>query len=118
MKLNIERIHPTFGAELTNINSKDINSDQVFLEIRRAFTDFGMIFVRSLYLSLSEQVKFGRRFGEVQIHVMNQYHAESFPEIYFLTNLDENGIPSGAHPDMGTLYWHCLLYTSPSPRDS
>ena len=68
MKLKIERIHPTFGAELTNINSKDINSDQVFSEIRRAFTDFGMIFVRSLYLSLSEQVELGRRFGEVQVH--------------------------------------------------
>ena len=26
-----------------------------------------------------------------------------FPEIYFLTNLDENGVPSGAHPDMGTI---------------
>ena len=106
MKLKIERIHPTFGAELTNINSKDINSDQVFSKIRRAFTDFGMIFVRSLYLSLSEQVELGRRFGEVQVHVMNQYHVEKFPEIYFLTNLDENGVPSGAHPDMGTLHWH------------
>ncbi len=106
MALKIEKIHPVFGAEITNINMKDVTSDQVFAEIRRAFADFGVIFVRGLYLSLSDQVNLGRRFGEVQVHVMNQYHVENYPEIYFLTNLDENGNPSGAHPDMGTLHWH------------
>jgi taurine dioxygenase len=37
---------------------------------------------------------------------MNQYHADGFPELYFLSNLDENGTPSGKHPDRGTLAWH------------
>jgi taurine dioxygenase len=41
---------------------------------------------------------FARRFGEVQIHVMNQYHADGFPELYRLSNLDEHGNPNGRHP--------------------
>ena len=49
---------------------------------------------------------FARRFGEVQIHVMNQYHADGFPELYRLSNLDEHGNPNGRHPDKGTLAWH------------
>ena len=106
MTLQIEKIHPAFGAEISGSTLKGLISDQVFPELRQAFTDFGMIFVRALYLTLSEQVGLGRRFGEVQVHVMNQYHEESYPEIYFLTNLDQNGNPSGAHPDMGTLHWH------------
>jgi taurine dioxygenase len=51
-------------------------------------------------------VEFARRFGPVQIHVMNQYHADGFPELYRLSNLDANGNPNGRHPDKGTLVWH------------
>ena len=40
------------------------------------------------------------------VHVMNQYHPDGFPEIYRLSNLDENGNPNGKHPDRGTLAWH------------
>jgi taurine dioxygenase len=52
------------------------------------------------------QVEFARRFGQVQIHVMNQYHADGYPELYRLSNLDEDGNPNGRHPDKGTLAWH------------
>ena len=54
----------------------------------------------------ARQVAFARRFGEVQIHVMNQYHADGFPELYRLSNLDADGKPNGRHPDQGTLAWH------------
>ena len=37
---------------------------------------------------------------------MNQYHADGFPEIYYLSNLDASGRPSGRHPDKGTVHWH------------
>src|ERR1051326_2011037 len=37
---------------------------------------------------------------------MNQYHADLYPELYRLSNLDRNGNPSGHHPDRGTLAWH------------
>jgi taurine dioxygenase len=42
----------------------------------------------------------------VQVHVMNQYHADGYPELYRLSNLDEHGNPNGKHPDRGTLIWH------------
>jgi taurine dioxygenase len=37
---------------------------------------------------------------------MNQYHADGYPELYRLSNLDEQGQPTGKHPDKGTLAWH------------
>ena len=49
---------------------------------------------------------FARQFGEVQVHVMSMYHADGFPELYRLSNLDAAGKPDGKHPDKGTLYWH------------
>ena len=33
-------------------------------------------------------------------------NAKEHPEIYVLSNLDNNGLPSGKHPDQGSLYWH------------
>jgi len=42
----------------------------------------------------------------VQVHVMTMYHADGFPELYRLSNLDAQGRPSGSHPDKGTLAWH------------
>ena len=45
-------------------------------------------------------------FGEVQVHVMTMYHADGFPELYRLSNLNADGKPDGKHPDRGTLYWH------------
>jgi len=40
------------------------------------------------------------------VHVMTLYHADGFPELYRLSNLDAAGKPDGKHPDKGTLYWH------------
>jgi len=40
------------------------------------------------------------------VHVMDQYHADGYPELYRLSNLDPYGRPTGHHPDKGTLAWH------------
>ena len=44
------------------------------------------------------QVAFARHFGEVQVHVMTHYHADGFPELYRLSNLDANGKPRASTP--------------------
>ena len=76
-------------------------------QVYEAFLDYELILFRDVDLPPATQVAFARAFGEVQIHVMNQYHScEDFPEIYMLSNLGEDGKPSGKHPDRGTLFWH------------
>ena len=80
---------------------------RLFDKVYEAFLDYELILFRDVDLPPATQVAFARAFGEVQIHVMNQYHGYTdFPEIYMLSNLDGNGKPSGKHPDKGTLYWH------------
>jgi len=106
MVLNLNRLNPHFGAEITGLDLADGFSDETFGPISQAFIDFGLVVIRDHELSMPDQVDLGRRFGEVQIHVMDQYQRDDYPEIYFLTNLDDDGNPSGAHPDQGTLYWH------------
>ena len=93
------------GAEVMGLQVADID-DATFHDIYSAFLTHQVLLFRGQSLPPGAQVAFARRFGEVQVHVLNQYHAEQHPELYTLTNLDAEGRPSGKHPDRGTLIWH------------
>ncbi len=94
------------GAEVLGVNLGEDLSDDVFRGIYQAFLRYQVLLFPPQDVPPERQVAFARRFGEVQIHVMNQYHADGFPELYRLSNLDEHGRPNGRHPDKGTLAWH------------
>jgi len=94
------------GASITGIDLGNAMSDAMFASIYRAFLRYQVLLFPPQDVPPGRQVELARRFGEVQIHVMNQYHADGYPELYRLSNLDENGRPNGRHPDKGTLAWH------------
>jgi taurine dioxygenase len=81
-------------------------SDELFRAIYRAFLRYQVLLFPPQDVPPGRQVALARRFGEVQIHVMNQYHADGYPELYRLSNLGPDGRPNGKHPDKGTLAWH------------
>ena len=93
------------GAEVLGLQVAEID-DTAFPGLYSAFLKHQMLLFRDQVLSRAAQVAFARRFGEVQVHVMDQYHANEYPELYTLSNLDPDGRPSGKHPDRGTLTWH------------
>jgi taurine dioxygenase len=102
----IRRLTPGFGAEIIGVDLSAGVDEMLFRSIYEAFLDHQVLLFGAQDLPPGRQVEFARRFGEVQIHVMNQYHADSYPELYRLSNLDEHGNPNGRHPDKGTLAWH------------
>jgi taurine dioxygenase len=93
------------GAEVLGWQVAAID-DAVFPALYSAFLAHQLLLFRDQSLPPAAQVAFARRFGEVQVHVMDQYHAGAHPELYTLSNLDAAGRPSGKHPDRGTLAWH------------
>ena len=78
----------------------------LFEAVYDAFLQYQVLLFEEQDLPPGKQVEFARHFGEVQVHVMSQYHADDYPELYRLSNLDEHGNPTGKHPDNGTLAWH------------
>lgn len=105
-QITIKPLTPKLGAEIFGVDfSRDLDDD-TFHQIHEAFLRYQVLLFSPGALPPASQVAFARRFGEVQIHVMNQYHSGGFPELYRLSNLDENGKPNGKHPDQGTLIWH------------
>jgi taurine dioxygenase len=94
------------GARIAGVDLANGVDDSLFRIVYSAFLDHQVLLFDAQDLPPGAQVAFARRFGEVQIHVMNQYHADGYPELYRLSNLDEDGNPTGKHPDRGTLVWH------------
>ena len=97
---------PALGAEVLGVSLAGGVSDALFEGIYQAFLRYQVLLFPPQALSPADQVRFARQFGEVQVHVMQQYHADGHPELYRLSNLDAHGRPSGKHPDRGTLAWH------------
>lgn len=102
----IRRLSPHLGAEVIGVDLARGVDDALFRAIYDAFLQYQVLLFGAQALPPGKQVDFARHFGEVQIHVMNQYHADGYPELYRLSNLDEHGNPTGKHPDKGTLAWH------------
>jgi taurine dioxygenase len=99
-------LSPNLGARIVGADLAAGIDDTLFGAVYAAFLKHQVLLFDAQELASGAQVAFARRFGEVQIHVMNQYHADGYPELYRLSNLDENGNPTGKHPDKGTLIWH------------
>lgn len=102
----LRTLHGTLGAEIVDVDLSQPLGTAMISALYGAFLAHQLLLFRDQDLPPPAQVAFARHFGEVQVHVMSQYHAAGHPEVYFLTNLDAAGKPSGAHPDQGTLCWH------------
>ena len=103
--MTIRSLAGGLGAEVRGCQVAEID-DALFPANYAAFLEHQLLLFRDQVLPPAAQVAFARRFGEVQVHVMDQYHASEYPELYTLSNLDAAGNPTGKHPDRGTLAWH------------
>jgi taurine dioxygenase len=102
----VRPLTPKLGAEISGVSLAEDISPISSGSIYDAFLRYQVLLFPPQDIPPGRQVAFARHFGEVQIHIMNQYHADGFPELYRLSNLDEKGNPNGRHPDKGTLEWH------------
>jgi taurine dioxygenase len=104
--LEVRPLCDALGAEIIGVDLAQGMTERLFAAVYDAFLAHRVLLFRDQALPPGRQVELARHFGEVQIHVMSQYHAEGHSELYFLSNLDARGLPNGKHPDRGTLAWH------------
>jgi len=70
----------SFGVEVVGIDLSFPMSGPEFDQIYEAFLAYQVLVFRGQDLDPAAQVAFARQFGSVQVHVMNQYHADGFPD--------------------------------------
>ncbi|MBM3599981.1 MAG: TauD/TfdA family dioxygenase [Alphaproteobacteria bacterium] len=105
----IQPLTPRLGAEVTGVDLAQPLDDQAFALIRDAFDRRLVLVFRDQHLPEPAHIAFSRRFGALEVHVLNQYLDTRFPELYVISNVGPDGKPRGVHPDRGTMVWHTDL---------
>jgi taurine dioxygenase len=102
--ISIKPIAGALGAEIAGVDLSRPLSDSVIGEIRRALLDNLVIFFHDQHLTPEEQLAFGRRFGDLQIHEFVEAMA-GYPEILEVRKEPEEtrNFAGGWHTDVSYL---------------
>ena len=92
------------GAEIRGVDLAAPIDDATFRRIDDAFNEHGVVFFRGQKLTEAEQIRFARRFGELEINVNTEYGLPDYPEMLLVSNVVENGRHIGL-ADAG-ITWH------------
>ena len=65
---DVTQLGSTIGAEISGIDLRDEQSDEVIAEIQSALDNYKVIFFRNQPVSSEQHAAFARRFGELEIH--------------------------------------------------
>jgi taurine dioxygenase len=115
--MKVQPLGPLFGANIHDVDLSQEVDGPAFAAIERAFNERSVVLFRGQRITDEEHVRFSRRFGELEIHVLREFVKPAHPEIYVLSNIVENGRPVGIK-DAGN-YWHTdLSYTRVPSRGS
>jgi alpha-ketoglutarate-dependent 2,4-dichlorophenoxyacetate dioxygenase len=114
--IEIEPLAAALGARIRGVDLARPLDDATERAIRAALDRHLLVCFPDQRIDEAEQIAFSRRFGELQVHVLDQYRHPAHPEIYVLSNVDPvTDRPTGTHPDRGTLVWHSDLSFQPRP---
>jgi taurine dioxygenase len=106
VKFSIRPLGAAFAAEIVGLDLAHPLDDELFRSLYQAFLQHKVLVFRDQNFDDDAHSRFARRWGKLQVHVLNQYHKATNPEIIYLSNLDRDGKPKGEHPDPGAAIWH------------
>ncbi|KAF1043477.1 MAG: Alpha-ketoglutarate-dependent taurine dioxygenase [Herbaspirillum frisingense] len=101
------------GAEIVGLDLNLPVADDELATLRRAFVKHGVVVFRDQRITPEQHIAFSRRFGPLQVHVLNRFHLHGHPEILIVSNVVEDGKPIGL-VDAGA-DWHSDLSYMPKP---
>jgi len=78
--IEVSPLSPALGGVISGVDIAAGVSDEQFAEIRRAFSDFGVIFFRDQDITPDQHIEFARRWGEINVNRFFQA-VETHPEI-------------------------------------
>jgi len=127
MAIELNPLSDAIGVEVHGVDLSREVSDEDFADIVAAWNTHSLLLFRDQKLTPGQHVAFSARFGELVIHVLDQWRLDGHPELLIISNLREGGKPIGAY-NAGR-YWHTdlsymqapsrgsLLYAIEVPRD-
>ena len=104
MAIPVRKCDAACGAEIVFDLSRPIDK-AAFVEIERLFHDNIMVFFRDQHLTEDQHIAFSRRFGELEIHIVQKYLLPGHPEILLISNIRNDAGEHIGLADAG-FTWH------------
>jgi alpha-ketoglutarate-dependent 2,4-dichlorophenoxyacetate dioxygenase len=105
----VKPLSRVMGAEVRGVDLSHPLTENDLASVSKSFHRHLLLVFPAQRIDEAQLIAFSRCFGDLQVHVLDQYRHPRFPEIYVLSNVDKAGNPTGSHPDKGTLVWHSDL---------
>jgi taurine dioxygenase len=102
--LTARRIGNTMGAEVSGIDLSQPLDETAFQAVLQVFLEHKVMVLREQSLTAPQFLDWARHFGPPEPHVLDQFHHPQYPDILILSNVKNDGKPTGL-ADGGT-YWH------------
>jgi taurine dioxygenase len=112
--MNVRRLTPTIGVEITNVDLSSPIPDATFSAIRESWLNHKVAVFPGQHLTEEDLMRFGQRFGELEIHVRSTYHSRHHAEVMIVSNKKEEGRAIGVLGD-GEAVWHIDQSYMPQP---
>jgi taurine dioxygenase len=112
--LEVRPLTDTFGAEVLGVTLSRQMDHDVFDEIKALWLRYEVLLFRGQDIEKEDLIEFSRRVGPLEIHVREEWLNKKHPELLQITNIREDGKPTGALAD-GEVGWHFDQIYLPKP---
>ncbi|MSO64629.1 MAG: TauD/TfdA family dioxygenase [Alphaproteobacteria bacterium] len=114
MAITVHRLDDALGAEVRGVDLAQNLDATTFAAIHAAFLEHLVLVFRDQQLPPDRHIAFTRRFGQPEIHILEQFHLPGHHEMLVLSNKKRpDGSPIGLE-DAGR-YWHTDVSFWPVP---
>ena len=100
----------SFGIEVIGIDLSQTQDPDAVEQMHQLWADNGLLLFRNQRLEEHDVVSFSRLFGELEIHVREEYLSPDHPELLIVSNVKENGKPIGILSDHEVGWHHDQIY--------
>ena len=104
----------TFGAEVLEFQLTEIPLSEDIVAIRELWAEHKLLLFRNQSFNEAGLVGFSRHFGDLEIHVREEYLSQEHPEILYVSNIERNGRRIGILSD-NEVGWHYDQIYLPKP---
>ena len=116
--MEVRPLSAVMGAEVRGLDLSQPLGAENFNAVQEAFHRHLLLVFPDQRIDEAQHIAFSRRFGDLQVHVLDQYRHPQHSQIYVLSNVAKTGKTTGSHPDKGTLVWHSDLSFQKRPASA
>ena len=113
--MKISPISKVLGARITGVDLNQPMGDDQFAQLEEALHSHGFIVLPEQMLSAESMVRFARRWGRPEPHVIDTFHHPADPNVLILSNVYKDGKPTGL-VDAGTYFHSDYSYLADAAR--